>query len=67
VAIPHGWGHQDALGMKIASSTKGVNVNILVADGPNNVDKLSGMSKLTAIDVEISSANTPQKNNWSGR
>ena len=34
VALPHGWGHQMAKGLSVASKTRGVNVNLLAADGP---------------------------------
>jgi formate dehydrogenase len=66
VSIPHGWGHQDAKGMQIASKAKGVNVNILAASGPEFIDDLSGMSKLTALEVSIEPAKGPQANTWSG-
>ena len=66
VSIPHGWGHQDAKGMRKASQAKGVNVNILAASGPESIDKLSGMSKLTALNVTIEPAKGPQAHTWSG-
>jgi len=66
VALPHGWGHQHAKGLSIASKTKGVNVNILAADGVDNIDSISGMSKLTGINVEIKPALEPQAPTWSG-
>jgi formate dehydrogenase len=66
VAIPHGWGHQHAKGMSIASKTKGVNVNILAGSGPDAIDPLSGMSRLTAIDIKIEVAKGPLANTWSG-
>ena len=28
VALPHGWGHQAATGLSVASKTRGVNVNL---------------------------------------
>ena len=66
VALPHGWGHQHAEGLSIASKTKGVNVNILAADGAENLDSISGMAHLTGIPVEISKAKERQENSWSG-
>jgi anaerobic selenocysteine-containing dehydrogenase len=66
VALPHGWGHQHAKGLSVASSTKGVNVNILAADGPENLEPLSGMAKLTGIPVEVEKASEAQKASWSG-
>ncbi len=66
-AIPHGWGHQHATGMTVASKTKGVNVNLLGASGPDNVDSLSNMSQMTAIPVSVSiAAGPPDTSSWSG-
>jgi len=53
VAIPHGWGHQRADGLKIASDRAGVNVNWLAGDGPENTERLSGMSHLSGILVNV--------------
>jgi formate dehydrogenase len=66
VSIPHGWGHQGAKGMRKASKAKGVNVNILAGSGPGSIDELSGMSKLTALDITIEPAKGPQAHTWSG-
>ena len=66
VSIPHGWGHQHAKGMRIASKAKGVNVNILAASGPESIDELSGMSKLTSLEVRIEPAKGPLAHTWSG-
>jgi formate dehydrogenase len=66
VSIPHGWGHQNAKGMRKASKAKGVNVNILAGSGTEEVDTLSGMSKLTALDVSIEPAKGSQAHSWSG-
>ncbi len=66
VAIPHGWGHQHAKGLNVANKTKGVNVNILAGSGHDSIDPLSGMSRLTAIDITIEAAEGPQANTWSG-
>lgn len=54
VALPHGWGHQQASGLKIASRTQGVNANLLSPDGSASVEMLAGMTQLTAILVEVS-------------
>jgi formate dehydrogenase len=67
VAMPHGWGHQEAKGLSVASKTKGVNVNILAADGPENLEPLSGMAHLTGIPVEVSRARGNRADTWSGR
>ncbi|MEO1434392.1 MAG: molybdopterin-dependent oxidoreductase [Bacteroidota bacterium] len=65
VALPHGWGHQSS-GLSIAKKAKGVNVNILAADGPEKIDQVSGMVKLTGIIVDIKKADGPQADSWSG-
>lgn len=67
VALPHGWGHQRARGLSVASKTRGVNVNLLAASGPGTVDPLSGMSTLTGIRVDVRRADGPQDpEDWSG-
>jgi anaerobic selenocysteine-containing dehydrogenase len=53
VALPHGWGHQAADGLSVASKTTGVNVNLLAADGPEELEYFSGMAKLNGIWVEV--------------
>jgi len=66
VALPHGWGHQ-ASGLNVARKTRGVNVNILSADGPENIEKVSGMVNLTGFYVEIEKSISPQdQDSWSG-
>jgi anaerobic selenocysteine-containing dehydrogenase len=54
VALPHGWGHQAAAGLSVASKTRGVNANILAADGPDAIEPLSGMAQFNGIAVRIS-------------
>ena len=67
VALPHGWGHQDAAGLSVASKLGGVNVNLLAADGPDNVEALSGMAQLTGIRVQVAPAAAPiDPTSWSG-
>jgi len=56
VALPHGWGHQAADGLSVASKTTGVNVNLLAADGPEELEYFSGMAKLNGIWVEVTPA-----------
>jgi len=56
VALPHGWGHQHAAGLRFANKLSGVNVNLLAEDGPHSVEKLSGMSQLTGILVDVAPA-----------
>jgi anaerobic selenocysteine-containing dehydrogenase len=53
VALPHGWGHQAADGLSVASKTTGVNVNLLASDGPDELEYFSGMAKLNGIWVEV--------------
>jgi formylmethanofuran dehydrogenase subunit D len=67
VALPHGWGHQHATGLSVASEAEGVNVNVLVADGEGNLEKLSGMANLTGFSVEVRPATgPPDREDWSG-
>lgn len=67
VALPHGWGHQHS-GLSIARQTRGVNVNILAADGPGNIDPVSGMALLTGFFVDIVKSGEPQDgSSWSGK
>lgn len=56
VALPHGWGHQAADGLSVASKTTGANVNLLAADGPDELEYFSGMAKLNGIWVEVTPA-----------
>jgi hypothetical protein len=67
VVLPHGWGHQHATGLSVASRTSGVNVNLLAADGPDEIERVSGMAHLTGIPVEVSPAAGPHaEDSWSG-
>ena len=66
IAVPHGWGHQHAKGLTHANKTKGVNVNILAADGADKLDKISGMAHLTGILVDITPASGQLEASWSG-
>ena len=66
VALPHGWGHQDTK-MGVASKTTGVNVNLLAADGPDKIERVSGMAHLTGIPVDVRpAAGDLNPNHWSG-
>ena len=68
VSVPHGWGHQHAAGLSIASQLAGANVNLLTADGPDNIEPLSGMAHLSGIPVDIAPASGPvNTGSWSGR
>ena len=53
VSVPHGWGHQQADGLRVARQTGGANVNIIARDGPDSIEPLSGMSQLNGIPVDI--------------
>jgi formate dehydrogenase len=67
VALPHGWGHQRAGQLSVASKTSGVNVNLLAADGPDRLERVSGMAQLTGIIVSVSPARDEQDTrSWSG-
>ena len=66
VAMPHGWGHQAAKGLSVASQTAGVNVNLLASSGLEHIEKVSGMSRLTGIPVEVKAAAGAVAPNWSG-
>ncbi|MEI8258393.1 MAG: molybdopterin dinucleotide binding domain-containing protein, partial [Deltaproteobacteria bacterium] len=67
VALPHGWGHQHATGLSVASKTRGVNVNLLAADGPGRLERMSGMAHLTGFVVNVTRAAGPQDpGDWSG-
>jgi len=66
VALPHGWGHQDSK-MGVASKTTGVNVNLLAADGPDKLERVSGMANLTGFLVEVKpAAGALNTGHWSG-
>jgi hypothetical protein len=44
-----------------------VNVNLLAADGPDRIERLSGMATLTGIPVDVRPAAGPQATeSWSG-
>lgn len=66
VALPHGWGHQRAPHLSVASRTRGVNVNLLAADGPDALEPVGGMARLTGIVVKVTKATGPQAPTWSG-
>ncbi|MEZ4302008.1 MAG: hypothetical protein R3B70_44170 [Polyangiaceae bacterium] len=66
VALPHGWGHQHAAGLSVASRTRGVNVNLLAADGPDRLEAVSGMAHLTGFVVDVRKSPAKQAATWSG-
>ncbi len=66
VALPHGWGHQDSK-TSVASKTTGVNVNLLAADGPDKLERVSGMAHLTGFLVDVKpAAGALNPDHWSG-
>lgn len=66
VALPHGWGHQAATGLNVANKTRGVNVNLLSPDGPDRIERVSGMAHLTGFLVDVKPAAGEQSHDWSG-
>ena len=56
VAIPQCWGHARADGMAHAAAHPGVNSNLLAGDGRAHVEKLSGMSHLSGILIDVEPA-----------
>lgn len=56
VALPHGWGHAQSAGQQVASTTDGVNANILASDGVAAIEPLSGMTQFNGIEVEVALA-----------
>lgn len=58
LALCHGWGHQHAVkeGLTVAGTTLGANVNVLIPDGTENMEPISGMSQLNGIYVNVKTA-----------
>jgi anaerobic selenocysteine-containing dehydrogenase len=61
VALPHGWGHQRATALSVASKTRGVNANLLALDGPQAIEPLSGMAQFNGITVRVTALATPAR------
>lgn len=57
VALPHGWGHQQAEGLSVAKTTLGANANILASDGPDAIEPISGMAQFNGIVVHVEALN----------
>ncbi len=53
VSVPHGWGHQKADGLSVASETTGVNVNVILPDGSESIEPISGMAHLNGVLVDV--------------
>jgi anaerobic selenocysteine-containing dehydrogenase len=56
IALPHGWGHQAATGLTVARMKGGANANLLSADGPDRLERFSGMAQLNGILVSMKPA-----------
>lgn len=56
VSVPHGWGHQQASGLSVASQTRGANVNIIMPGGPDSIEPGSGMSHMNGVLVKVAPA-----------
>jgi hypothetical protein len=53
--------------MAVARKTTGVNVNLLAADGPDRIERVSGMAHLTGFLVDVRPAAGPlNPHHWSG-
>lgn len=59
VTVPHGWGHQSARGLNVANKTNGVNVNIIMPDGPDTIEPISGMTHMNGVIVEVGAIPCP--------
>lgn len=53
VSVPHGWGHQKATGLSVANLTTGANVNVILADGADSIEPISGMAHMNGVLVEV--------------
>jgi len=56
VSVPHGWGHQKADGLSIAKETIGANVNIILADGSDSIEPISGMAHMNGVLVDVAAS-----------
>jgi len=59
LAIPQCWGHRGASGLNHASQHAGVNSNWLAGDGVETIERLSGMSHLSGIAVDVRRSESP--------
>ena len=60
IAIPQCWGHAKAEGLPHAQRHPGVNSNLLAPDGYDSIEKLSGMSHLAGLLVDVRRADAQQ-------
>ena len=54
VAMTHGYGHRHAPALSLASDNPGANCNRLLPVGAGNYEKLSGMSWMNGVGVDVS-------------
>src|SRR5262249_37335336 len=59
VALPHGWGHDTAAGLRVARTTTGGKASLLVETGPDALEPLSGMAHYNGLFVTLSATSTP--------
>lgn len=52
VCYPHGWGHQG--GWQVSNAQSGININVLLGDGYEVMDPVSGMTFIDGVPVEVS-------------
>lgn len=53
VSVPHGWGHQQAQGLRTANQTHGANVNEIIPSGPASIEPGSGMTHMNGVIVQV--------------
>lgn len=53
VSVPHGWGHQKADGLSVAKTTRGANVNVILPDGADSIEPISGMAHMNGVLVNV--------------
>ena len=56
VALSHGYGHAQSHGISRAKAMPGVNANRLMPTGPGSFEKLSNMSHMNGVRVEVEKA-----------
>ncbi len=56
VAVPHGWGHKGTAGWRLANRAGGANVNTLMSSNPEDIERLAGMARLTAVPIRVERA-----------
>lgn len=54
--LPHGWGHNG--GWRAANGRPGVNINRLLPSGPDAVERVSGVTFIDGLPVEVTRVRT---------